>query len=103
MKNSCVLGQISCKIREFCYFSGNYDVKFGHFVNFSCISIFGQKCFAPKVDSSNTPAWVRSGIAGMAHFSCAMTMKFETISEFYSSNSTFYVGIMNNLLKKLSL
>jgi len=27
------------------YFSGNYYVKFGHFVNFSYI--FGQKCIAP--------------------------------------------------------
>ena len=28
------------------YFSGNYRVKFGHFVNFSYI-FFGQKCLAP--------------------------------------------------------
>jgi len=32
------------------YFSGNYYVKFGHFVNFSCI-FFGQKMSRPpKVD-----------------------------------------------------
>ena len=28
------------------YISGKYHVKFGHFVNFSCI-YFGQKCLAP--------------------------------------------------------
>ena len=30
------------------FFSGNYHVKFGHFVNFHTY-VFGQKCLAPKV------------------------------------------------------
>ena len=36
------------------YFSGNYHVKCGHFVNFH-IYIFGKKCRAPKVDWAPTP------------------------------------------------
>jgi len=38
-------GHVTPKIREK-YFSGNYYVKFEHFVNFSFI-FFGQKFFAP--------------------------------------------------------
>jgi len=32
------------------YFSGNYNVKFGHFVDFFSYIIFEQKCLAPRVD-----------------------------------------------------
>jgi len=51
MKNLGIFGQMSCKIRQFCYFRTNIMWNSGIF--HTCI--FEQKCLPPKVDASPTP------------------------------------------------
>jgi len=93
-------GQISCKIREFCYFFGQislkksgqfenfsakYHVKFGHFVNFSYI-IFWQKClalppFLPQVDWAPTPCGCRKIVSDGAEARCGGRLFHRLASE----------------------
>ena len=46
---SYFFGQKSCKIRAFCFFSGIYHVKFGNFVNSSCIYFRAKMSCPPKL------------------------------------------------------
>jgi len=49
--NSAIFGQISCKIQECCYLSGNCHVKFVHFVNYSSyiIILSGENILPSKL------------------------------------------------------
>jgi len=61
-------GEISTKIREFCYFSVFYRVKFVHFVNSSYI-YFRAKCLPLKVDWAPIPSWPGDPAAASAMLS----------------------------------